>query len=110
MAFRFLCNRQDPLTQLDDEDDMSPEDAAIGMVIPDRFRLQESRPADLDNSLVKRGVLVRLSMGWFGGRITRKSQERTKELYDYRAEHEATVRCIQHGNKRGGGRVGFTGA
>ena len=59
---------------------MSPEDETIGMVIPDGFRLQESRPAALDNSLVKRGVLVRLGMGWFGGLITRKSQERMKEL------------------------------
>ena len=32
-------NRKDPLTVLDDEDDMSPEDEAIGMVIPDGFRL-----------------------------------------------------------------------
>ena len=42
-------NRKEPLTQLDDEDDMSTEDEAIGMVIPDGFRLQESRPAALDN-------------------------------------------------------------
>ena len=27
-------------------------------------------------------------MGWFGGLITRKSQERTKELYDYRVHLE----------------------
>ena len=67
---------------------MSLEDEAIGMVIPDGFRLQESRSAALDNSFVKRGVLVRLSMGWFGGLITRKSQERTKELYDYRVHLE----------------------
>ena len=96
-------NRKDPLTQLDDEHDMSPEDEAIGMVITDGFRLQESRPAALDNFLVKHGVLVRVSMAWFGGLITRKCQERTKELYDYgmhleedqkRAEHEDTVRCI----------------
>ena len=46
---------------------MSPEDEAIGIVIPDGFRLQDSRTAALDNSVVKRGVLVRLSMGWFGG-------------------------------------------
>ena len=26
---------------------------------------------------------VRLGMAWFGGLITRKSQERTKDLYDY---------------------------
>ena len=81
-------NGKDPLALLGDEDDMSPEDEAIGMVIPDGFRLQESRPVALDNSFVKRGVLVRLSMGWFGGLITRKSQERTKELYDYRVHLE----------------------
>ena len=63
---------------------MSPENEAIGIVIADGFRLQEWKPADLGNSLVKRGVIVRLSMGWFGRRITRKSQERTKELHDYR--------------------------
>ena len=57
------------------------------MVIPEGFRLQASTPAALDNSLVKRGVLVRLGMGWFGGLITRKSQERTKDLYDYYCVH-----------------------
>ena len=60
------------MTQLDDEDDMSPEDEVIGMVIPDGFRLEDSRPAALDNSSVKPGVLDRLNMGWFGGLITRK--------------------------------------
>ena len=63
---------------------MSPDDEAIGMVVPDGFCLQESRQAALDSSLVKRGVLVGLSMGWFGGLTTRQSQERTKHLYDYR--------------------------
>ena len=63
------------------------------MVIPDGFRLQESRPADLDNSLVKRGVLVRLSMGRFGGLITRKSQERTKEVCDYRVHIKTIKAC-----------------
>ena len=72
------------MTLLDDDDDMSPDDEAIGMVVPDEFHLQESRPAALDSSLVKRGVLARLSMGWFGGLITRQSQERTKHVYDYR--------------------------
>ena len=57
------------------------------MVIPDGFRLQESRPAALDSYLVKRGVFRR--EGWFGGLITRKSQERTKYVYDYHVHHEA---------------------
>ena len=76
---------------------MSPEDEAFGTVITDGFRLHESRPPGLANSLVKRGVLVRLSMGWFGGLITRKSQERTKELYDYRVhlEEDQSVRSMK---------------
>lgn len=49
---------------LPDDDDMLPEDYAIGMGIPDPFRCQASRPAVLDSSVVKRGVLVRLGMRW----------------------------------------------
>ena len=109
-VFIFLCpqdlivwhsgapdNGKDPLTLLDDEEDMSPEDEAIGMVIPDVFRLQESRQAALDNYLVNRGALVRLSMGWFGGLITRESQERTNKVYDYRVrlEKDQNVRSMK---------------
>ena len=76
---------------------MSPDDEAIGMVVPDGFRLQESRPDALDSSLVKHGVLVRLSMGWFGGLMTRQSQERTKHVYDYRVhlEEDQSVRSMK---------------
>ena len=90
-------NGKEPLTGLGDEDDMSPEDEAIVMVIPVGFRLQESRPPGLDNSLVKRGVLVRLRMGWFDGPITRKSQERTKGVYNSRVhvEEDQSVRSMK---------------
>ena len=46
---------------------------------------------------MKRRVLVSLSMGWYGGLITRKSQERTKDLYDYRVhlEEEQSVRSLK---------------
>ena len=81
-------SRNDPLAPLDAEDDILPDDEAIEMDFPDGFRLEESRPGALDNSLAKRGVLVRLSLGWFGGLITCKSHERTKELYDYRVHRE----------------------
>ena len=42
-------------------------------------------------------VLVRLSMGWFGGLITRRSQERTKEAYDCRVhlEGDQSVRIMK---------------
>ena len=43
-------NGKNTLALLDDDDDMSPEDHAIGMAIPNGFRLQESRPAALDSS------------------------------------------------------------
>ena len=87
------------------EVDMSPEVEAIGMVIPDVFRLQVSRPAAaLDSSLVTRGGVV-----WWPDhshesgarrrfvRLPCASSRRSKC-----AEHEATVRRIPHGNKRGG--------
>ena len=54
------------------------------MAVPDRFRLQESRRAALDNSLVKRGVLVRLGMG--GGLVASslaRVRSGRKILYDY---------------------------
>ena len=44
-------NRIDPLSLLDNEDDMPPEDEAIGMVIPNGFGLQESTPAAVEQSL-----------------------------------------------------------
>lgn len=70
------------LTLPDEDDDLSPEDEVISVTIPDDFRLQISSPAALDSSLVKRGVLLRLTMGWLGRLITRQSQERTSPLYD----------------------------
>ena len=49
-------------------------------VINHRRRVDDS---SLERLRMIRGVLARLGMGWFGGLITRKSQERTKDLYDY---------------------------
>ena len=61
--------------------DLSPEDEAVGMAIPDGFRLQSrGQLAALDGSLVIRGVLVRLGMGWFGVLITRKSQAGANQI------------------------------
>ena len=81
-------NQDDELALLDEDDSMDPEDEIHGMEIPDGYRLQASKPAALDSSLLQRGVLVRLGMGWFGGSITRQSQERTRHLYDYRVHLE----------------------
>ena len=68
---------------------MLRKDEAIAMVVLYRFRLQGSTPAALDKYVVKCGVYVRLGMGWFGGLITRKSQEWTKDVYGYRVHLEA---------------------
>ena len=54
-------------------------------------RLQESRPAALDCSLVKRRVYVRGGLST-GGLITRTSLEQTKVLYDYCVHLEANQR------------------
>ncbi|CAB1111412.1 unnamed protein product [Ectocarpus sp. CCAP 1310/34] len=74
----------DELSHVDDDDSMESDDEIRAMEIPDGFRIQASTPAALDNLLLQRGLLVRLGMGWFGGLITRQSQERTRHLYDYR--------------------------
>lgn len=73
---RFFCQN---VSRPPDEDGGSREDEAIGVVVPHRFRLHESGPAALDKYLMKRGELVRPTMGWFGGLIT---QERTKYVYE----------------------------
>ncbi|CAN0237471.1 unnamed protein product, partial [Ectocarpus sp. 6 AP-2014] len=80
--------QNDELGLLDEDDTMDPAHEIHGMQIPDSFRLQEATPGVLDNSLLQRGVLVKLSLGWFGGLITRQSQERTRHLYDYRVHFE----------------------
>lgn len=58
-------------------------------------------------------------MGWLGGLVVHKSQVRTRYVYGYRvhleagqnsAKHEATTSCIQHGQQRGDGCVGFARA
>ncbi|CAB1100758.1 unnamed protein product [Ectocarpus sp. CCAP 1310/34] len=58
----------DELALLDDDDSMDPqdpEDETQGMEIPTGFRIEEVKPVALDRLLLRRGVLVRLGMGWF---------------------------------------------
>jgi len=84
---------EDPLATLDDDDELAPGEELRGMEIPIGFRLQISRPERLDDSLVGRGVLLRMGLGWFGGKIMRRAQERTRDKYDYRVmlnEDEST--------------------
>ncbi|CAB1103676.1 unnamed protein product [Ectocarpus sp. CCAP 1310/34] len=76
----------DELALLDDDDSMDPqdpEDEIQGMEIPAGFRIQEANPVALDRLLLRRGVLVRLGMGWFGGLIIQEAQQDTRHLYDY---------------------------
>ena len=78
--------QSDELALLDDDDSMDPqdpEDEIQGMEIPAGFSIQEAKPVALDKMLLRRGVLVRLGMGWFGGLITQQSQKDTRHLYDY---------------------------
>ena len=69
---------------IDDGDELA-DGEIIGMIVPDGFQLQMSPPPALDVSLVNRGILVRLGLGWFGGVITRKAQKKQNRLeYGYR--------------------------
>lgn len=75
---------EDPQTQLDDDDELGPGEEPLGMDIPDGFQLQRSPPSALDQPLVKRGVLVKLGLGWFGGLISRRAHPASRDVYDYR--------------------------
>ena len=68
-------NAQDPCSRLDDDDQLSHGETVLGMDIPEGFRVQLSPSPALDQSLVKRGVLLRLGLGWFGGVITRRAHQ-----------------------------------
>ena len=52
-------DRQDPFSQLDDDDQLSDGETVLGADIPEGFRLHMSPPPALDQSLVKREVIVR---------------------------------------------------
>ena len=67
---------------IDDDDELADgEIILVGMTVRDGFQLlQMSPPPALDLSLANRGVLVRLELGWFGGVITRKAQNKQSRL------------------------------
>ena len=56
----------------------------VPVEIPRGFRLQPTTPLARHGSLIERGVIVRVRLRWFGGRIPREAQERTRHVYDYR--------------------------
>ena len=69
----------------DDDDELADGEEIIGMAVPNGSQLQISPSLALNVSLVNRGVLVRLGIGWFGGVITREAQKKHNRLeYGYR--------------------------
>ena len=75
---------EDPLATLDDDDELAPGEERRGFEIPKGFRLQISPPEMIHDSLVRRGVLLCMGLGWLGGKITRRAQELTKDKYGHR--------------------------
>ena len=55
------------LTVLDEDDDLEKRQESQGIVVTSGLHLQVSRAASLDESLLKRGVLLRLELDCFGG-------------------------------------------
>ena len=78
-----LGDPQDPLSQLDSDDDMDPGDDILAMQLPQEFRLQERHPTVLDRTLIKRYVVLRRCLGWFLGQISRAAAPQTSHIYDY---------------------------
>ena len=71
------------LAVLDEDDDLENGEESQGMVDTSGLHLQMARPASLDESLLKRGVLLRLGLGWFGGVVTRRAHEASRKAYYY---------------------------
>ena len=51
--------------------------------VPDGFHLQESGPAALNQTLVKRYVLLRRGTGYLTGQISRRAHVSTRHVYDF---------------------------
>ena len=79
-----LGDTQDPLSQLDSNDDIDPGDDILAMQLPQGFRLQERHPTVLDRSLIKRYVALRRGLGWYLGQISRTADPQTSRIYDHR--------------------------
>ena len=79
-----LGDPQDPLSQLDSDDDMDPGDDILAMQLPQGFHLQERHPTVLDRTLINRYVVLRRGLGWFLGQISRTAAPQTSHIYDYR--------------------------
>ena len=87
-------NGRDPMTLLDDEYNMSLDDGTIGMRwFRMDFTFKSRAQAALDNSLVERGVSVRLRMGWCGGLITCQSRADNR-CARLRLHLEETKACV----------------
>ena len=72
------------LAQLDEDDDLENEEESQSMDVLSEVRLQKARSASLDESFLKREVLVRLGLGWFGGVISHRTQQASGRTYGYR--------------------------
>ena len=80
-----ISNPADLLSIVDDDDELADGEEIVGMAVPNGSQLQISPSLALNVSLVNRGVLVRLGIGWFGGVITREAQKKHNRLeYGYR--------------------------
>ena len=90
-----LGDLQDPLSQLDSDDDMDPGDHILAMQLTQAFRLQERHPTVLDWTLIKRYVVLRRGLGRFLGQISRTAAPQTSHIYDFRvvlAFDQSTIR------------------
>ena len=82
---------------MDTDDDVADDEVLLPLEVPAGYSLVSTAPAALTRALVHQEILLRLSMGWFRGVITRKAQARTSDRYDFRVflETDGSTRSVK---------------
>ena len=74
----------------DDDDDLDADGKKLSLECPPGYAFSRSASPALDESLVKRHIVLRRGLGWVNGFITRRAQARTRQDYDYRVLFDRT--------------------
>ena len=82
---------------MDTDDDVADDEVLLPLEVPADYSLVSTAPAALTRALVHQEILSRLGLGWFRGVITRKTQARTSDRYDFRVflETDGSTRSVK---------------
>ena len=74
----------------DDDDNIDADGKKLPLECRPRYAFSRSASPALDESLVKRHIVLRRGVGWANGFITRRAQARPRQHYDYRVLFDRT--------------------